>query len=96
MQMLHDLRKTVPSTIESDLKTLASNSSNLNRLTDELTGYIDQVESTVNALNPGLKVSVVVQTSSDENGIWSHVVRLWYDKIDGKCAWPLLSTMKTN
>jgi hypothetical protein len=72
------------SALESDLKVLAANSKNLNRLTDELSGYIAQVESTVNALNPGLKVSVIVERSSDEDGTWSHYVRLGYDKIDGR------------
>jgi hypothetical protein len=84
--MLHDQGKTVvdPSAIESDLKVLAASSNNLNRLTDQLTGYIELVESVLNALNLGLKASVVVERSSDEDGTWCHYVRLWYDKIDGK------------
>jgi hypothetical protein len=73
-----------PSSIESDLKALATNSNNLNRLTDDLSNYVETIESTINVLNPGLKVSVVVARSSYEDGTWSHYVLLWYDKIEGK------------
>src|SRR5579859_271865 len=84
--MLNDLRKTAvaPSTLESDLRALATNSNNLNRLTDDLSNYVETIESTINTFNPGLKVSVVVERSCDESGTWSHYVRLGYDKIDGR------------
>jgi hypothetical protein len=83
--MLNDRKRDVdPSAIESDLKVLANNSETLNRLTDELTKHVEQIESTINALNLGLRASVIAECASDEEGLWTHYVRLWYDKTDGK------------
>ena len=73
-----------PSTTASEFQALATNSNNLNRLTNELSNYVEAIESNINTLNPGLKVSVVVETSNYEEGAWRHYVLLWYDKIEGK------------
>ena len=78
------IRPVDPSAIESDLKVLATNSKNLNRLTDELTKHVEHIESAVNTLNLGLRVFVIADSGCDEEGRWSHYVRLCYEKIEGK------------
>lgn len=85
-RMLNDGRKAIfdLSAIESDLQVLADTSKNLNRLTDELTSYVELIESVVNDLNLGLAASVSVEEESDENGMCTHHVRLWYEKSDGR------------
>ncbi len=84
--MLNDVQKSSvdPSAIASDLQVLAKTSQILNRLTDDLTKQVDQVESVINALNLGLSGYVYVEESSDENGMWTHFIRLWYEKTEGK------------
>jgi hypothetical protein len=73
------------STVESDLKALTTASKTLNNLTDQLTDQVAQIESVINALNLGLRVSVIVRSYSDDNQPWmSNNVRLSYDKNDGR------------
>jgi len=73
------------STTESDLKALAAAANNLNNLTDKLTEQVTQIESVINTLNLGLKVSVIVSSYGEEEEPWaSHDVRLCYNKVDGK------------
>jgi len=73
------------SSVESDLKALATASKTLNNLTDQLTEQVAQIESVISALNLGLRVSVTVHSySSDEEPWLSSDLRLSYDKNDGK------------
>jgi hypothetical protein len=82
-----DLRKPQLdlSSLESDLKALTTNSKTLNSLTDQLTEQVAQVESVVNVLNLGLRVSIIVHSYSGDDEPWlSSDLRLSYDKNDGK------------
>jgi hypothetical protein len=81
-----DLRKKPDlSTVESDLKALTSASKVLNSLTDQLTEQVAQIESVINTLNLGLRVSVDVHSYSSDDEPWaSENLRLSYDKIDGR------------
>jgi hypothetical protein len=83
--MKHLGQKPDLSTVESDLKALTTASKTLNNLTDQLTEQVAQIESVINALNLGLRVSVVVRSYMDENQPWiSNTLRLSYGKNDGK------------
>jgi|SRR5579863_21136 len=81
-----DLRKKPDlSSVESDLKALTKASKTLNDLTDKLTEQVAQIESVVNTLNLGLRVSVAVHSYSGEDEPWlSSDLRLSYDKNYGK------------
>jgi hypothetical protein len=80
-----NVRKPIDSSaIESNLKLLTNNSKILNQLTDELTKYVEQVESAINALNLGLTVSVIAEAMGDLTGVVTHYVRLGYYKQDGR------------
>jgi hypothetical protein len=83
--MLKYHKPAVDSTaIATDLQVLANSSKILNHLTDELTKHVEHIESSVNALNLGLRAFVIAESASDEDGRRSHDVRLCYEKIDGK------------
>jgi hypothetical protein len=84
--MLNDGRKAIfdPSATATDLKVLADKSKILNRLTDDLSKHVDQIESVINALNLGLSGWVWVEESSDDTGTWTHYIRLWYEKNEGR------------
>jgi hypothetical protein len=81
---MRDFRKGSPdpSSVAADLKSLTANAKTLNKLTDELTKQVGQIETVINALNLGLTDWVVVDESSDLNGIWTYYTRLGYDKND--------------
>jgi hypothetical protein len=73
------------SSVESDLKALATASKTLNNLTDQLTEQVAQIESVINTLNLGLRVSVTVHSYGSDDEPWlSSDLRLSYDKNDGK------------
>jgi len=73
------------STVESDLKALSIASKTLNNLTDQLTEQVAQIESGINTLNLGLRVSVLVSRETGDDEPWlSNNVRLLYAKNDGK------------
>jgi hypothetical protein len=81
-----DLRKKPDlSSVASDLKALTTASKTLNELTDKLTEQVAQIESVVNTLNLGLRVSVIVSSYGDDNEPWiNYKKRLSYSKNDGK------------
>jgi hypothetical protein len=85
---MKDFRSAAVPALASDLKALTDASKNLNRSTDELTQQIEQIESTINALNLGLRASVIAEADDDESPLWTHYTRLLYDKNDG--AWGLV------
>jgi hypothetical protein len=74
------------STVESDLKALSTASKTLNDLTDKLTEQVAQIESVINTLNLGLRVSVMVRSyNSDDREPWlTNNVVLLYGKNDGR------------
>jgi len=88
--MNREFRKGIfdPSSVATDLKTLSKNAKTLNKLTDDLTQQVGQIESVINALNLGLSSFVVIEESPDMTGVWSHYTRLWYVR-DDKSKWGL-------
>jgi len=84
--MVRDLRIPVIPALASDLKALADAAKNLNSFSDQLTQQVEQIESVINALNLGLRATVVVEADGDGDlaGLWTHYTRLLYDKVDGR------------
>ncbi len=78
-----DSGKNQPSA--SDLKALVAASKTLNNLTDSFSEQVENIEQVLNSLNLGLRVSVIVNATVDEdNPSWSHTTRLLFDKEEGE------------
>lgn len=69
--------------IQSKAEALTKASQNLNDLSDRLSVEVGEIETIVNALNLGVRVNVIAETSSDDGG-YDHILRLGYSKSTGK------------
>lgn len=68
------------SEIQQKLQRLASAAQTLNQLSDELTKHVADIEACVNKLNVGVTATVKVEQSTSEDGMYSTIWRLAYEK----------------
>jgi hypothetical protein len=76
----------VPPPVETQakLQKLAAVARTLNDLSDQLSQQVAEIEVAVCKLNLGVPASVIAETSSTENGVRGHCVRLAFDKHAGR------------
>jgi len=73
-----------PSETQDQLQKLATAARTLNDLSDQLSQRVAEIEIAVCKLNLGIRAFVVAETSSAEDGMRSHCVRLAFDKHAGR------------
>jgi hypothetical protein len=72
------------SEIQTNLKQLATSAQALNKLSDQLTKEVAEIENTINLLNLGVTANVTIELRSYEEGTSSSCWRLAYGKEAGK------------
>lgn len=72
------------SEIKANLKQLETSAHALNKLSDELTKKVAEVEDAINRLNLGISAHVDIQYWGSEDGLESSAWRLAYGKESGK------------
>jgi len=74
----------IASEIQANLKQLETSAHALNKLSDDLTKKVAEIEDTINGLNLGVTANVQIESWSDEEGTSSSRWRLAYGKQSGK------------
>ena len=69
-----------PSKIQDQLQQLAAAAQTVNELSDQLTKYVADIETSLNKLNIGVTANVKTEQWSDEEGLRSTLWRLGYEK----------------
>jgi hypothetical protein len=72
------------SEIQANLKQLETSAHALNKLSDQLTKKVAEIEDTINRLNLGVTADVRIESWANEDGTSSSVWRLAYGKESGK------------
>jgi hypothetical protein len=72
------------SKIQANLKQLETSAHALNKLSDQLTQKVAEIEGTINSLNLGVTTNVRIESWSNEEGTSTSLWRLAYGKESGK------------